>query len=762
MQQEKYPLQINQSCINPAMALMLFSYQCQSHLKRISIPASMAGIKYITLVKNMHVVRSLLLHILIYFSPLLIFAQKPTAKANHLQNKRIDSLLIIINESGEDRGKANQLFELGLLLEQFKLNDEILKYGSEALSLSLKINYKRGIGLSHYLISLHYFLQTNYTEAKKDIFTASAILEEEGDKENFGKCLNLIAAIFFRQANYPESINYYKKTIAILEETGNKTRMPYIYNKMGECASYLGNLSECIDYHFKALKYSEELKDRKGVAAALHSIGITFWDLNDDSLGLKNVLSARKINLELGDKFACAQNNNTIGDYFLKSGRYAEALKYFYESIKIYEEPGAPGWGTPWAYACLANAFDYIGDSALQAGNKQAAANMYQRSLENNFISLRKWEQQNEIHATAEQKIYIGSIYIKLNKIQDAKRYLQAGLQTLQQLGVKEYIGIAYRHLSHIDSLEGNYEKAFANYKLYIVYRDSVFNAEESRKVELYKTQFEFEKKEQELKLLSAENELKTITAEKQNQQKKFAYGLIVAVLLLSGYGFYRYRRRSLMKSEQRMLRERLLISQDLHDNVGSTLSSISVFSKVAQMQNEDNNKEELQDILEKINITSGDMVAEMNDTVWAINPRNDSMEKIIQRMESFARPLLAIRNISFACNYDPSIFTTNLGMEKRKNFYFIFKEAVNNAYKYSGCSVITVFITNTGKHIELVIKDDGIGFDLQHEMKENKLSLSGNGLRNMQARADEMKGNLMISSEPGKGTEIKLGIPIP
>ena len=130
--------------------------------------------------------------------------------------------------------------------------------------------------------------------------------------------------------------------------------------------------------------------------------------------------------------------------------------------------------------------------------------------------------------------------------------------------------------------------------------------------------------------------------------------------------------------------------------------------------------------------------------------------------MESFARPLLATRNIIFSLDYEPSILTANLEMGKRKNFYLISKEAVNNAFKYSGCSEINARIINTGKQLELIIKDNGVGFDLQHETKENKLTLSGNGLKNMKMRAEEMTGNLLISSGSGKGTEIQLSIPIP
>ena len=275
------------------------------------------------------------------------------------------------------------------------------------------------------------------------------------------------------------------------------------------------------------------------------------------------------------------------------------------------------------------------------------------------------------------------------------------------------------------------------------------------------KLEYEFNRHEQEVKLLASENKIKTMAAEKQNQRKNFAYGIIAAVVLLSSFAFYRYRRFSRMRAEQKLLKDRLQISQDLHDNIGSTLSSISVYSQVAQIHGEKNENENMSELLEKISSTSNEMLTEMNDIVWAINPRNDSMEKIIQRMESFAKPLAAARKINFDLQYDPSILSIQLDMEKRKNFYLIFKEAVNNAIKYSGAAKLKVNITQQNSQLELLVKDNGVGFNVEKEMKEPSQTLSGNGLKNMYARAKEMNAVLNIKSSPNDGTAVQLIFPL-
>jgi two-component sensor histidine kinase/sugar lactone lactonase YvrE len=230
--------------------------------------------------------------------------------------------------------------------------------------------------------------------------------------------------------------------------------------------------------------------------------------------------------------------------------------------------------------------------------------------------------------------------------------------------------------------------------------------------------------------------------------------GFLLALII---YSIYRFRINEILNRQA--IRNK--IAQDLHDNVGSTLSSISIYSQVAQIQSREHNEEELNSILTKIGATSNEMISEMNDIVWMINPRNDNMEKILQRMDSFAKPLLAARGIHFTFKYDAAVLAITLDMTKRKNFYLIFKEAISNAAKYSECKNVSANIRARKNTVELMVEDDGVGFDedkLHHKLSK---SLSGNGLRNISMRAAEMNGKSTIVSQPGKGTVISLSFPV-
>ena len=242
--------------------------------------------------------------------------------------------------------------------------------------------------------------------------------------------------------------------------------------------------------------------------------------------------------------------------------------------------------------------------------------------------------------------------------------------------------------------------------------------------------------------------------------KRAWFYVLCAALLALATYLIYRYRINELLKRQA--IRNR--IAQDLHDNVGSTLSSISVYSQVAKIYHRQQKEEALNSTLEKISATSSEMISELNDTVWAINPRNDNMEVILRRMESFAKPLLASKEIKFVLQFENGIRFLNLEMEKRKNLYLIFKEAVNNILKYADCKNVQVTLTQHAFRLRMTISDDGKGFDMARTSEGYKSSDvygGGNGLRNMQLRAREMQGELKISSSLDNGTMVILDFPI-
>ena len=222
---------------------------------------------------------------------------------------------------------------------------------------------------------------------------------------------------------------------------------------------------------------------------------------------------------------------------------------------------------------------------------------------------------------------------------------------------------------------------------------------------------------------------------------------IMVAVIIMVSTVFLMYRFR--LKKTQELERVRTRIASDLHDDIGATLSSISLYSQAVKNQLKEKNPQ-LENVLDKMGENSRDMVTSMSDIVWAINPDNDDGHKLIKRMESYATDMCAVKNIRLHFKADDKLKFIILPLQHRKNIYLIFKEAVNNAVKYSGAETIWVKVELQHKKLVMSIKDDGKGFN-------ETTIIRGNGLKNMHSRAKEIKGEFTIESLEEKGTTVIL-----
>ena len=206
-------------------------------------------------------------------------------------------------------------------------------------------------------------------------------------------------------------------------------------------------------------------------------------------------------------------------------------------------------------------------------------------------------------------------------------------------------------------------------------------------------------------------------------------------------------------KMQERLQNMRNRIASDLHDDVGSTLSSIGLYSEVG-IQQIDKNPDYVKGILEKIVSSSQRMMTAMNDIVWAIQSRNEKGEGLVERLAQFADERLSALNIKFSINHDKNIEQLNFSLEARRNILLLFKEAVNNAAKYSESPRIDCNLLIRDDLLIMELIDFGVGF----EMGEKKF---GNGLATMRNRALQLNGVIEVVSGHGLGTTIRLTIPM-
>ena len=224
-------------------------------------------------------------------------------------------------------------------------------------------------------------------------------------------------------------------------------------------------------------------------------------------------------------------------------------------------------------------------------------------------------------------------------------------------------------------------------------------------------------------------------------------YLLVTVVISTLVYCFYRLRIYQLQRLEG--LRNR--IARDLHDEIGSSISTIAIYSKIAQEQM-DSLTFDKEPLLKKINDFATEIMASMNDIVWSINAKNDAFEHIISHMRDHAIQLFDAQGCRLHFNFDDNVLHSKLSMERRREFYLIYKESLNNIAKYAEAKNVWISLAASDNKITLKIKDDGKGFDPSAVRK------GGNGLVNMHQRAAALHAKISVVSSVGGGTEIVLG----
>ncbi len=223
----------------------------------------------------------------------------------------------------------------------------------------------------------------------------------------------------------------------------------------------------------------------------------------------------------------------------------------------------------------------------------------------------------------------------------------------------------------------------------------------------------------------------------------------LLTVIAMIAYAMHRLYVKRILAVEA--IRSR--VARDLHDDMGSTLSTINILSAMAKAKLT-TDAIRTGEYISKISDNSQRMMEAMDDIVWAIKPSNDSMHKIIARMREFATNVLEAKQIDVQFETDTDVLAINFDMEARRDLFLIFKEAINNIAKYAKCTQTQIHISCKQPYLFMHIKDNGIGFNVT-------AADSGNGLGNMQKRTDNLRGKLDLWSQPGVGTTIQLTIPL-
>jgi signal transduction histidine kinase len=655
-----------------------------------------------------------------------------------------DSLLKVIQENKRD---SQEVDALNTLSANYARTDVMKAKTYLYASIDLATNINANIPLSHaYGQMVPIQLNTGHADSAQYYLSQLQKLYETTSLEPVKLNYNFVAGLFYQiQGNYRKALDYMLeslKEIAIRAKEkpvlGNRITLAGQNLNIGNNYDMLGDYKSALQYHLKALQLFEELDNKKGVSFCYQGIGTDFLKLSQYPQAWAYTEKSKVIKRELGDERGVATALMQLGNICVATKQYDSAINFFMQSLKmaralqLTSEEAELNTAIGQAYALkkdVPNAEYYYNNSKLLA------------------------QQIRDSSRVAAADAALTALQTTIHKQQTAEKELVSTLKTSIEAGDKQSELLNYQYLADHYTGTKEFEKALAYSNKFHEINDSLQSMNVQMQMKKMEEQYNLEKKEQEIALLKKDQQVTHLSLQKQ---KTFQVGTALFLFLLVLIGFLVINRYLIVQKARRLIemeKMRNRIAQDLHDDIGSALTSINVLSNVAIQANE---KEDglMQTSFKKIKERSSAIMESMDDIVWAINPQNDTMEQLLFRMKEFAGEILEPLNIHYSFDESGNFSSIKLDIRKRKDLYLIFKEAVNNSAKYSQCNNLLIRLYEKKQFLQMDIEDDGKGFS-------EEIIRNGNGLKNMRERAESMSATIRIDSIVSKGTQIAVNIPI-
>jgi two-component system, NarL family, sensor histidine kinase UhpB len=620
---------------------------------------------------------------------------------------------------------------------------------------------------------------------------------------------NREALIFYEQGKNKEAEKMFLDLLLL--NTKYPTKTAEIYSNLGSVYLALGDKEQASKYFFKALDLYESQNNLFGIGETYSNISSVYYLLSKADKAIEYQKKGIEAREKVNDKSGLVTANNNLGQLYLLKGNKDQSLIQLKQAVSYAEELNNPKlMGI--AYSGMTTYY------SLFAKYKEALI----------------WQTKAMVlYERIDDKVQLSRLYVSAanlsNSMKDsiqAVNYFIKAIDISKAISNKENIGNAYEKMSIFYNSHNDSKKALKYYKTFIKYKDSINANSNLSKIEELQLQYNYEKKDNQIKYLQVEQKIKDLQLDKQNalingnellakkkeaeiellskeaillrqaselqslkisqqdeqldkqqllaknaQQtllinqnekwikekelllqkriKNFLLAGLFLILLSSVLFINRYQLKKKLEQQTALLEIRNNISKDLHDEIGSTLTSISILSNVSEQALE-KQPAQAKEMIHQIAMQSKSIQQNMSDIVWSIRSENESIENLTTRIREYAAQTLEPLNIAFSISVDENILNQKLPIQFRKEILLICKEAINNIAKHSEANIASLVLQKNNKNIFLKIKDNGV-------WKGNN---SGTGTKSMKERASAIKGNLII--ETTNGTAIEVIIPIP
>lgn len=695
----------------------------------------------------------LLLLLILYLVTTTVFSQN--------RQKQIDSIKVLITQTkGVD--KAEQLLALAIANRRVSADSSIAalkrmeSLGYPWQNDSLNFYYKLELSIAHKMKKEFEVAHDQIEDAKAFINNTNSRFADYHENKGF---------IYYDQADFSKAKDQHEKVLEYLDPDKDARRIVGVYNNISSSAQQLGQFKEAITLYQKALTFTQNNGIRDSEARAYNNLAILHKKMEnyekaeefikkslviDEELKEPRSLSVAYLNLGLIQR-ARAERDSV-------PGMYPEVRKNYAKCLKIAEENGY---------------LDVQGAALANMANLENTLKNYGKAIEIGIKARDFNININNLYGEMISTLNLGESYRGDRQFTNSEIQIDKALVLANKMNFQEGIEAVYNTQTLLYEDSGQFEKAFRTHKKYTKLRDSLKSVEVKNNLNELEIKFETEKKERDLAVTRAnlaESELKS------KKKNTLIYGALGLSLILGILGYLVYNQQKLknqqlakeaelstalakIETQNRLQEQRLRISRDLHDNIGSQLTFI--ISSIDNLKyGLDGAAEKTKNKLASISSFTSETIYELRDTIWAMNKENISFDDLQGRISNFINNAkIASEKTNFTFTVAPSVsksmhFSSVQGM----NLYRIIQEAVNNALKHAEASEIKVSIDKTETvetgmlNLVLTIEDNGKGFDLGKVEK-------GSGFNTIHRRAKDLGGNATISSNPGGGTEVEVVI---
>ncbi|RXR20484.1 tetratricopeptide repeat-containing sensor histidine kinase [Flavobacterium amnicola] len=554
-----------------------------------------------------------------------------------------------------------------------------------------------------------------------------------------------VGAVYFRKSDFASSRKNYLSAYAIRKKRNDKVGMAKVSINLASIYNKENKKELALKSYLEAVDYFEKINNQEVVSLTNANIAELFLDLKNYEKASKYINKAiefQKINKQYN---GLTSSYLTLGNIKLRSKDTINALKYYNKSIEMSKKTS----NNITLVAALNNISKIKNDQ-----NKNKEAEKIIQQTEKLLSKIKKTKDDtsysfNKISSLLKSKKYNEA---KTLLLQLKKDYTNDEVYKLELLQTYQYFVQTFGYLNQPDSVS-----YYSNASMKL--QDKIIELTVGKQTNELESKYQTAKKEK--ALLEKDIALKN--------SRFFIFGALVLAVFMGVLGFLFLRQQKIKNKQQKqefelksalgkiesqneLQEQRLSISRDLHDNIGSQLTFI--ISSVENLKyGIGNTNPKAETKLSQISNFTKSTITELRDTIWAMNTNEIVFDDLRVRILNFLdNARIAQETIAFDFNIDEGLKEVKLTSLVWVNIYRTTQEAVNNAVKYSDATKISINVNEIGNQIQIQIKDNGKGFDLAQINR-------GNGLFNMEKRISDIGGDFSLQSVINQGTIILISI---